>query len=602
MYSRRHPWIILAAACLLLVIAASRILRLSGLGMNPDEIWSVWQTFGTPLQIIQWTPYDWPPGYFLTLGLWRGFTGQHPIILRYLSTLAFVVGSGFLFRVIRKLLGTNAALLVLPAYAAIGYGILLSTEVRGYAILLGLFPAAFWFTIRYFERPALRRALPLALSLAALFYVSVTSLGAWLILGIYALVVCRKAVWHGWLPGLLTVLLTLPEIIAKSQLAIARTEATRGLTLPPLLEALRNMYSGYAGYDYSFLIWGVLTVAATTLIVLRRRTTPQTIAFLLWALGAPILMYILHPLLAFFSLRYAWWIMTGIAIWVAWGLAYLPRRGVFAVTILLTAMMFAPIPMKEYTLNEGLTPLESNLMWLRDHLVTGDVFVTDPTSVKCGAPEEWDYFIRTYFPAGFQFVHNPAGFRRVWYVTADGQQNAALQASVLDGRVPGRFVGPPQCLFRLYEAPPDREGILFENGMRFHGADVIEGERPWSGPLIRREGETIRLRLWWSVDTIPVLDYSINAYLFRSRDSLLVESNSPPQLIYPAGGPQETSRWQPGQYYIEERELKLPYPTAKGTVEIYMVVYFWQNAERVPAPGVDASNALLLHYIRIMSY
>ena len=144
--------------------------------MNPDEVWSVWQTFGTPEQIMHWTPYDWPPGYYLTLGLWRRLTGQHPIMLRYLSILAFLIGSSCLFRLSRRLHGVNAALLVMPIYAALGYGILLSVEVRGYALLLGLLPTGVLAdACATLIILSLKRALLLALSLAAMFYVSVTS-------------------------------------------------------------------------------------------------------------------------------------------------------------------------------------------------------------------------------------------------------------------------------------------------------------------------------------------------------------------------------------------------------------------------------------------
>src|SRR5689334_15035527 len=224
-------------------------------------------------------------------------------------------------------------------------------------------------------------------------------------------------------------------------------------------------------------------------------------------------MYLLHPFLAFFSPRYAWWILLGISIWVTWGLAYLPRRGILALVGLFTVMTFAPVPFQTYNVfADNTSPLEGNFIWLKDHMVIGDVFVTDP-GMNCGAPEEWDYYIRTYFPMGVQFVNHAEGYRRVWYVTGSAPPNPQLQAMVADGRVNERFVGPAGCKFTLYEAPPDSKGILFENGMRFHGMDVMDGERPWSAPLVRHEGETIRLRLWWTVDRTPDLDYSINTYV-----------------------------------------------------------------------------------------
>lgn len=601
MPARRNPWTILIAVTLLLLIAASRILRLGELGMNPDEVWSVWQTFGTPGQILLWTPYDWPPGYYLALGLWRGLAGQHPIILRYFSVMAFLIGSSFLFRVMKRQRGSNAALLVLPVYAALGYGIFLSTEVRGYALLLSLLPLAFWFTLRYFDDSSAKRGILLALSLASMFYISVTSIGAFLMLGIYTLVVYRKQVWRWWLPGLIAGILATPEIIAKAQLAITRTEATRTLVLPPLLEALRTLYGDNAGSETIFLVWGVLLISSTIAIIYYRRMDKMALAWLLWAVGAPVLMYVLHPLLGFFSVRYAWWIMLGMATWVVWGLAYLPRRIILATAVLLTGIMFVPVPLQNYTGLTNLSPLEANFIWLKDHLVAGDVFVTDP-AMLCGGSEEWDYFIRTYFPAPLTFTQNPAGYRRIWYVTGNAPPEASKQAAVMDGRIAGRFVGPPQCLFQLYEAPPDDKGILFENGMRFHGMEVMEGDQPWTGPLVRREGESVHLRLWWSVDRIPDLDYSINTYVYSNNAGLVAESNGPPQVVYPARAPLETSRWQPDRYYIEERDLILPAPVGKSSVGIYLVIYFWQDGRRVPAPGTNQDTALFLQPLKIMAY
>ena len=72
----------------LLILAASRLIALNGLELNTDEVWSIWQSFGTPEQIIRWTPYDWPPLYYLILGGWKIFVG--PVTLRR----GDVVGNG----------------------------------------------------------------------------------------------------------------------------------------------------------------------------------------------------------------------------------------------------------------------------------------------------------------------------------------------------------------------------------------------------------------------------------------------------------------------------------------------------------------------------
>lgn len=83
--NRRFPltsrhWVLVTA--LLLLIAASRSLRWPDLLMNPDEVWSVWQSVGSPLEIIRRTPYDWPPGYFLLMGFWQALVGTEPLRMR----------------------------------------------------------------------------------------------------------------------------------------------------------------------------------------------------------------------------------------------------------------------------------------------------------------------------------------------------------------------------------------------------------------------------------------------------------------------------------------------------------------------------------------
>ena len=596
MRRERRFWSVITA--LFLVIAASRLLRLDGMTLNRDEVWSVWQTFGSPAQILQWTPYDWPPLYYLTLGAWRGLTSAYPVPLRMFSALVFPLGVAFLFRVMRRLRGFQAAVMTSLAYSALGFGILLSVEVRGYALLMALLPMALWLTVRYFDHPGWRRALWLALALAAMFYTSFTSAGAFMVLGLFTLLVYRWRVWRWWLPGALAGVLILPLVAAKAQLAVDRVEATQTLTPPPLPQALLRLFQDYTGY--SFVLWVVLFVVATVLIVLFvRRHRVYPVAFFVWAVGMPLAMYVLNPVLGFFSPRYAWWIMPGIALWVGWGLAALPRSGTAAAVLMLTGMLFYPLPqVGQYQIWQNLSPLNENFAWLRDHMQWGDVILYDPGN-RCGATEEWDYYRRTYFPNGLQFVDAPGDFRRVW-VLNHSRQPETLQ-TILDTRyIPGRFVGPPGCVFRLYEAPPDIEGVLFENGMRFHGFDLMEGEQPVLNPVARHEAESVRLRLWWSAERQLDLDYSVSTYLKR-ESQIIDQVDGPPNAYFPPDAPAETSRWTPGQLYVEERELHLPYPSS-GSYALFMAVYFWDDPLPVAAPGVNDDGHLRLWSVPVRSY
>jgi hypothetical protein len=177
----------------------------------------------------------------------------------------------------------------------------------------------------------------------------------------------------------------------------------------------------------------------------------------------------------------------------------------------------------------------------------------------------------------------------------------SVPEGVQAGRLAGRFVGPPGCLFRVYEAPPDPVGILLENGMRFHGLEVMENDLPWSAPVARREAESVQVRLWWSAERPVDRDYSVGVYILRGGE-LVAQVDSLPQISNPPGSPPETSRWQPGQLYSEVRTLDLPFPAARGTYGLYMAVYFWADGERVDIPGADANRLLFLRPFQVMSY
>lgn len=599
MTQRYQKWIVVITV--LLVVAASRFTRLDEMAMNPDEVWSAWQTLGTPAQVLQWTPYDWPPLYYLTLGAWRELTSPYPTTLRVLSVLAFMLGTAFTYRLMRRC-GESAAILAMLAYAALGYIILLSIEVRGYALLLALMPLAVWLTRRYFDHPRWRRAIPLALVLAAMFYTSMTSVGAIAMLGIYSLVVYRQAIWRWWLPGLIAGLLVLPEMLTKWGIATARVKATATLTPLPLFEALADLFARYTGY--TVVIWVLLFLIATVLIVYRRGLRDsRTLAVALWVFVIPVLLYFLNPILGFFSARYAWWVMIGIALWTGWGLSHLPRIGRTGAALLLVGMAFYPLPAEgEYNIWALRSPLAENFEWLRDHLHGGDVMLLDSAN-ECGSGEEWDYYLRAYFPNGLQFVNRLEGYRRIWYMIFDGRQDSTIQQTLNTTHIPGVFVGPPRCLFRLYEAPPNMAGIAFENGMRFHGAEVIVNNLPWSGPLVRHEGEAVKLRLWWSADRRIERDYSVGIYFLRENSShILTQTDSAPQVVFPQDAPQATSQWSPGGYYVEERDLTLPYPTRDDDYELHLAVYYWEDQVRVSAPGVNADTFLLLAKLKVKAY
>jgi hypothetical protein len=136
--------------------------------------------------------------------------------------------------------------------------------------------------------------------------------------------------------------------------------------------------------------------------------------------------------------------------------------------------------------------------------------------------------------------------------------------------------------------------------MRFHGAEIMEGDRPFNGTPVMREGQTFKVRIWWSVDKPVDLDYSVSLSLSR----VVVESNwdSAPNIVFPQGAPHETSRWQPGQIYVEERDLQIPYPYSRGGLALNLVLYWFGDNQRLIAPGVGADGNRMLKRIEIVAW
>jgi len=597
---------VLLVAGLLFLIAASRIIHLYGLEMHTDEVWSIWQSLGPPDQIIRWTPYDWPPLYYLMLGGWQALVGIQPYTLRVSSLLLFLISVASLYRIARRLRDEPTAVMVILVYSALGFTIRISTEVRGYMLMITLVIAAFWLMLRYFEHPSVKRAIPLAVSMAAAFWTYFPSVIGFALIGLYSLVVYRRSLWRWWLPGLLALLLAAPIIVTKLPQAALRIVAT-DTDLPPTLGTALSLnfaeltVSDFV--DYPVIIWLALFVAATLLVVWRwRAVQPTTWAFSIWIFVLPMILFALNPWLKFFDKHYSMALVIAIALWIGCGLAYMPRIGRTTLMLVFVALMFFPFTLDYY--DDFWRPFSANFQWLSKRIQPGDVLLIDPNK---GVDKyyEWAYASKLFFPNGLHFVTDPTGYRRVWYVTFENKRDPETDQRVRQDRLERYFVGPAYLFFRLYEAPPDSQGILFDNGMRFHGADILDesSEIYQSGPLVsRHENETVRLRLWWSVDKPPTNDYSVGLYLMSGM-RVVSQVDGPPYVVtleYPPDlPPQETSRWQPGRYYTEERELTVPdeLNARRNAYQIFLSVYQWWDNERVNAPGLDAERLLLLQSI-----
>lgn len=598
MWRRSHA--VAFVTLLLLIHAGARILRLGTFELHHDEVWSVWQTFGTPAQIVQWTPYDWAPLYYLVLGMWRGFVGIHPMALRFLSILLGLLAMAVLYRVGRRITRRHeGGVIALLVYGALGYGIYQSVIARGYTLLILAGMLAFWAMLRYFQRPTTARGILLGVALATMLYVHYSAVFAFLAFGLYTLITTPRRLLAWLLPVGVLFILNIPQLPKQINYLVSQSNFIEKAGPQPLGESLRALFVDFAGSAWWVVL--VAVVAACIGYGVRRRFTRPDAALGIWAI-VPVWLYVLPPLLGLFTdpvtgvylPRYFWWLVLPAALWLASGIVHAPRWLMTSLALLLIGSVGLTIPEKY---QENVPPFMTTFSQLARYAQWGDAVMIDPSIEVREDAYQWEYFTAVYLPSGITFVDEPGAHHRVWYLSVDGRQNPELLAALSRDYMPRQFFGPWNFLFRLYEAPPDREGIAFENGMRFHGAKIVGA--PQGMMPAYREGEPLRLRLWWSVDAPIELDYSVGLYLLDAQNRLYAEDNRAPNV---ADAPAETSRWQPGRHYIDERELVLPSQVVTQVFSLYLSVYQWWDGQRMTADGMTEARLLPLANVQVKTW
>ncbi len=592
---------------MLLIVAASRMVRISTFDLDQHENYAVSQAYGTLEQIVQWTPYDWGAVSFLALGVWQSLVGSDPIMLRYLSVLLFVFGSACVYAIAQRLAGRKVAPIAVLIYAAPIGLILLSLFTRGYAILVALMPFALYIALRYERRPRLITGAVLAISLALLIYVHVTGVFAVATIGLFLLVRGAYRSIRRWIaPALAFVVLVVPELFGKTDAASVRFhEFTFGLNAGQL-DYIRDFLTGTPVLS---LLWLLLAIAA--LFGLWRSRAARTAWLLLgWSVVGFITVFVLGGLIG--SPRHSWWYLLPAALWIAWGVARLPRPVATGAALLALAITFAPIPRLDAVDDSAFpnAPLFEDFRWLAQKARWGDVVLVDPQSNCAPYPDEWDNAVRAFFPNGIQFVSDPAGYKRVWYITSGGHFDPDVRSQVETNRIASIFVGPSECLVRLYEGPPDAVGIPFENGLRFHGVEALHDDLLMASPFVLHKAEPLHLRLWWSVDHPLTADYSIAVHINDEQGVLIAQSDSAPQLVSLSlvDVPPDTDMmtWVPGRVYVEERTIDIPALERSATglreLKALLIVYQWWDGVRIAAPGVDADTRLPLLPVDVRSF
>ena len=593
-------------AVLLLTIAAARILRFDSIFLGHDEFWSIWQGYGEIVDVVRWTPFDWPPLYYVMLDLWISLVGIQSLALRYLSVLMFLVGAAFLYRVIRFHGGETSAWIGSLCFGGISYLVFLSTELRGYSLMLLLIPMTWYFALRLSKKPGWKSVSLFSLSATASLYTTYVAISPLFLIALN-LIWCLRNSWRRnsrfvYVAAIFALVLCLPIPLYVLPVQLRRVSALTKVQLPPFVEAMEGIYRFWFGAGTIFLT--LMILSAILVIISRRKISSISTVSFLWAFPFVPLFYLVNPYLGLFEVKYASWTLIGTAVFIGVALGHLPQWGKI-IALGMSALLLLPSPPWQKYNADLVSQLEISLNWMQAEMYSGDQILLADDHECSDSVEIWNYMLRAKQPNGLSFADTTNGQPRIWFVTADGSPNSPHWEALRREYVERHFVGPPGCLFRLYERPPDGEGVLFSNGMRFQGAQFLRDGKalpPGFSPQLH-EGERFQVRMWWQVEGALPQDYSVGTFLMDAEGRVIEEAHGPPEPSYPEGAPWETSRWQEGQIYYEDREMAVPYPLERQQLAMRMAVYFWEEpGVRFVAEGTDALGMLPVMQITIDSW
>lgn len=581
--------LLVALLTLLLLTAALRVRHLIDFVEWPDEIVSVWQARLNVLNGFSHVDPFWPPLFDLLHWGWGYITGQSVETHRFLSVLIALLAVSLVYRAALSLSRfaqrgadhqQRAALISSLAFATMGYSVFAGVDVRGYGLLLMLLPLALWLTVRWLCRPTWRTAAYVAVSLALLLHAGYSSLIFIPFLTLFV-VATRPRLFLQWVGIGIGVLVLVVPIIPKfvENNVLSRLDALHA-PLPPISVALADIYRDFGGSNWIFV---PLAAAAVLIVVqaIKFRSERRPAAFLAaWVLLFPIFVYFSVNDQNFWVPRYLWWVTTGLALFVGFGLARLPRAATWIAAAVFVLLPAVPTNFFAYRLAETTSPpFRLVLSWFAQNVRPGDVLIIDP-HCTCGKPMGWDLFVPQYFPTGYlPIVLKPGSASRVWYLSTSGwPRDEALLADIQTGRKPSIFVGPWYFLLRLYEGPPSWTGIGFGGKIRFNGIDMKASN-------LIGEDETLQVKLWWSAQEALTRDYSMSLALLDSAGTLIAQADGPARS---EGTPGQTSQWQVGTYYEDVRQIHVPASIVPGTYRLVLAVYQWWDGARL----VPESNAL----------
>ena len=586
----RRYWIF--GLALIFVIAIFYVQNIQTTYMIDDEYLVYRFTRGTLAETIDYLANRdvHPPLWFSFFWVWRRLVGESDFAGRMQAILFSILTLSVVYQLGKRWFG--AARYGLFAVAVLGVSSLFlwySLEIRPYALAMLLASGSMLAFQRWITMRTWRSAILFAVSLAALLYIHYFLLLFILAQVVYFLLqrpsrqllkqglgvtLLTFVLWSPWFPSFLIQF----QHIRAGELAsgVARGAAgSSATTQPTSLES----------------IWGLAQLATNGQVVLyaglllvgviygwRRQNFRLALA---WALGVPVIAFVLNFFVAVYSPRYVVNFVIGLALALGAGLAFLPGRWRWGALAIFAGISLWALPTQ---LPDDIIPYSQLFGEMSAQAKPGDKVLLDQANYSEAKVMQWQLlhvvpeWLRANTTDNMDAVLSA---RRIWYVTAKWLDDDVHQRYLQIEATHPRQTGFGQCnsqwcyLIQLMEAPPWTASQVFGDDMAFWGADVDSVSH-----------DTIQTRLWWKVDHAPAIDYSIGLHLLDADGKLVAQADGP--INHYGQEVLNTSQLEPGRIYIDFRTLALPSNLPAGDYQLEMLVYDWQTNERLLlADGTD---------------
>ncbi|HVO44144.1 MAG TPA: hypothetical protein VMT34_16060, partial [Aggregatilineales bacterium] len=407
--------------------------------------------------------------------------------------------------------------------------------------------------------------------------------------------------------GIATLILTAPILPRFLTNGPARIEGAMPQPPLPFFQAMLKVCQDFGGSAWFLPLLGAAALSLLWLAVRHAEERRRIFLLIVWIL-LPVAAYFAISNQEFLKPRYQWSLTVGLAVFIGYAALRIPKIAQWAAIAAFVVLPVVPVNFFIYRLAETTSPpFRATFAWFKDNIRPGDVLIIDPYCT-CGEPAGWDYFVTQYFPTGYlPIVDHPGTNSRVWYLSTTGwQRDEALLAEIEKGRTPTIFYGPWYFLLRLYEGPPDWQGVKFADELTLNGAEIDDND------VVMAKDEQFSVKLWWSAQQKLDRDYSVSVAVLNHEGQLVAQVDGPPAAppAAPDGTPtpSQTSTWQPGTYYTDIRAFHLPSNLADGDYLLVATVYQWWDGVRLipednsrwERTGQDKTYVVLKH-IKVVS-